>query len=129
MRPLTASEIALQLLALGVEPGGVLLVHTAFSRIAPVEGGPVGLIDALRTALGPSGTLVMPSMSDDDEHPFDIATSTCRAMGIVAETFRTLPGVLRSNSPHAFAACGPAAAAITADHPIEPPHGPISPPG
>ncbi len=50
-------------------------------------------------------------------------------MGIVAETFRRLPGVLRSDSPHAFAAVGPAAAAITAPHPVDVPHGPNSPPG
>ena len=52
-----------QLLELGVQPGGVLLVHTAFSKVKPIEGGPVGLISALHSALGPQGTLVMPSMS------------------------------------------------------------------
>ena len=35
-------------------------------------------------------------------------------MGIVAQTFWQLPGVLRSDSPHAFAAAGPQAARITA---------------
>jgi aminoglycoside 3-N-acetyltransferase len=128
-RPLRKDELVEQLLALGVEPGGVLLVHTAFSKVRPVEGGPTGLIDALQTALGPDGTLVMPSMSDDDEHPFDRATTPCLAMGVVADVFRRLPGVLRSDSPHAFAARGPRAAAITAAHPVEVPHGPDSPPG
>ena len=52
-----------QLLDLGIQPGAVLLVHTAFSRVGPVEGGPSGLIAALRDALGSDGTLVMPSMS------------------------------------------------------------------
>jgi aminoglycoside N3'-acetyltransferase len=47
----------------------------------------------------------------------------------VADTFWRLPGVLRSDSPHAFAAIGPRAAAITAPHPVEIPHGPDSPPG
>ncbi|MEM7356005.1 MAG: AAC(3) family N-acetyltransferase, partial [Acidobacteriota bacterium] len=60
-----------QLVALGIEPGGVLVVHTAFSKVAPVAGGPVGLIRALREVVGPRGTLVMPSMTDDDDHPFD----------------------------------------------------------
>ena len=55
----------------------------------------------------------------EDEHPFDARQTTCLAMGIVAETFWRMPGVLRSDSPHAFAAIGPAAARITADHPIE----------
>jgi aminoglycoside 3-N-acetyltransferase len=118
-----------QLRALGVERGGVLVVHSAFSKVRPVEGGPRGLIEALRTALGEDGTLVMPSVSDDDDHPFDAALTSCRSLGIVPETFRRMPGVLRSDSPHAFAAIGPRAAAITAPHPTDVPHGLDSPIG
>lgn len=118
-----------QLLDLGVQPSGVLVVHTAFSRVGPVEGGPAGLIDALRAALGPDGTLVMPSMSDDDDHPFDAAQTPCIGMGVVADTFWRQPGVLRSDSPHAFAAIGPQAGEITKTHPPEIPHGIDSPIG
>ena len=50
-------------------------------------------------------------------------------MGIVAQTFWQLPGVLRSDSPHAFAAAGPQAARITAPHPVDVPHGLDSPVG
>lgn len=126
---ISKTEIERQVLDLGVRPGGVLLVHTSFSQVRPVEGGPEGLIRALQTALGPQGTLVMPSMSDDDDHPFDLASTPCLGMGIVAETFWRLPGVLRSDSPHAFAARGPAAPTITAPHPIDVPHGLDSPVG
>ncbi len=126
---IASRALAAELRALGVVAGGVLLVHTAFSRVAPVEGGPAGLIAALRDVLGPGGTLVMPSMSDDDTRPFDRATTPCRGMGVVADTFWRLPGVLRSDSPHAFAAAGPHAAAITAKHPPDVPHGPDSPVG
>lgn len=94
-----------------------------------MEDGPAGLIAALREALGPDGTLVMPSMSSDDDTPFDPATTPCPDMGVVAETFWRSPGVLRSNSPHAFAAVGLHAAEITASHPAEIPHGPDSPVG
>jgi aminoglycoside 3-N-acetyltransferase len=118
-----------QLLDLGVERGRVLLVHTSFSKIGPVAGGPEGLIRALLTAVGPRGTLVMPSMSDDDDHPFDVSSTPCLGMGIVADTFWRLPGVVRSDSPHAFAAAGPAAQLVTARHPIDVPHGLISPVG
>lgn len=107
----------------------MLVVHTAFSKVAPVEGGPEGLIAALREALGPDGTLVMPSMSDDDDHPFDPATTPARSMGVVADTFWRMPGVLRSDSPHAFAAAGPDAGRILAPHPIDFPHGLDSPVG
>jgi aminoglycoside 3-N-acetyltransferase len=123
------SDVTRQLLALGVEPGGVLVVHAAFSKVGPVEGGPQGLIEAVRAALGPAGTLVMPSMSDDDDHPFDPKATPCRGMGIVADTFWRMPGVLRSDSPHAFAVIGPRAAGITAPHPVDIPHGLDSPVG
>jgi len=122
-------EVVEQLRALGVAPGGVLVVHTAFSKVGAIDDGPRGLIVALGAALGPSGTLVMPSMSDDDEEPFDPASSPCAGMGIVADTFWRLPGVRRSDSPHAFAAAGPHAAKITAPHPVDVPHGPDSPVG
>lgn len=115
--------------ALGVRARGVLLVHTAFSRLGPLAGGPEALIAALQAALGEAGTLVMPSLSDDDERPFDPAATPCRALGVVADTFWRLPGVLRSDSPHAFAACGPAAREILAPHPPDFPHGPNSPVG
>lgn len=118
-----------QLRALGVERGSVLVVHTAFSKVGPFEGGPVGLIEALLESVGTKGTLVMPSMSDDDDRPFDPAATPCRGMGVVADTFWRLPGVLRSDSPHAFAAVGPHAAAITAPHPVHTPHGLDSPVG
>jgi aminoglycoside N3'-acetyltransferase len=116
-----------QLRSLGVEPGDVLVVHTAFSEVA--TGTPETLIDALREAIEPGGTLVMPSMSDDDERVFDVHATPCLAMGVVADTFRRLPGVLRSDNPHAFAATGPHARAIVAEHPLDVPHGLDSPIG
>jgi aminoglycoside 3-N-acetyltransferase len=125
----TPTAPAEQLLALGVRPGGVLLVHTSFSKLRPIEGGPDGLITALRAAVGPAGTLVMPSMSDDDEQPFDRTRTPCAGMGVVADHFWRRPGVLRSDSPHAFAAIGPRAAEITEPHPWDFPHGPDSPVG
>lgn len=118
-----------QLLELGVQPGGVLLVHTAFSKVRPVEGGPIGLISALHAALGPNGTLVMPSMSYDDDHPFDKTKSHCTEIGVLADTFWRLPGVRRSDNNHAFAAVGPHAEEILAPHPIGIPHGLDSPVG
>ena len=66
----SVADVTEQLRALGVRPGGVLLVHASYRAVRPVEGGPVGLIHALRAALGRDGTLVMPTMTDG-ERPFD----------------------------------------------------------
>lgn len=126
---LSQQQIIDHLHQLGVQPGGVLLVHTAFSKVRPVEGGPQGLIAALEAALGAEGTLVMPSMSGDDEHVFDPRNTPTEDMGIVAETFWRLPHVLRSDSPHAFATSGPLAGQITTPHPPDVPHGLDSPVG
>ncbi len=128
-RTVPRDELVRQLLDLGVAPGGVLLAHTSFSKVRPVEDGPMGLIAALVEALGPPGTLVMPSMTDDDDHPFDPHTTPCMGLGVVADTFWRKPHVLRSDSPHAFAALGPQATYITAPHPIDRPHGLDSPVG
>ena len=87
------------------------------------RAGRLGLIAALQSAVGRDGTLVMPSMSDDDDHPFDPHTTPCIGMGVVADTFRRLPDVLRSDSPHAFAAAGPLASQIVSPHPLSLPHG------
>jgi aminoglycoside 3-N-acetyltransferase len=126
---ITQHTLTQQLLDLGLQPGGVLLVHCAFSQVKPVEGGPLGLIKALMDGLGSSGTLVMPSMTDDDDHPFNPQQTPCAGLGVVADTFWRQPGVLRSDSPHAFAAQGVEAARITAPHPPDIPHGLDSPVG
>jgi aminoglycoside N3'-acetyltransferase len=123
-------EVVAQLRALGVEKGGVLLVHASFRATRPVQGGPRGLVEALREALGPGGTLVMPSWTGDDGQPFDPATTPASPdLGVVADTFWRLPGVLRSDHCFAFAAVGPEAAWITADPLPLPPHRPESPVG
>ncbi len=127
-RPLLVAEVADQVRALGVVAGGVLLVHTSFRAVRPVAGGPAGLIEALRAALGPSGTLVMPSWTGDDDAPFDSAATPCAAdLGVVADVFWRVPGVARSAHPIAFAAAGPLATSIVAGPLPIPPHGPSSP--
>jgi aminoglycoside 3-N-acetyltransferase len=126
---ISVAQLSQQLHELGVNAGGVLLVHCAFSQVRPVEQGPIGLIAALQTILGPAGTLVMPSMTSIRDQPFDEQTTSCMEMGVVADTFWRMPSVLRSDSPHAFAALGADASWITALHPVTVPHGLDSPVG
>lgn len=127
--PASVAQLTEQLRALGVRPGGALLVHTSFRAVRPVEGGPLGLIQALRDALGARGTLVMPTMTDGATR-FDPRSTPTHEMGVTAETFWRQPGVVRSTHPGAsFAAEGPLAEAICAPQPLSPPHGPESPVG
>jgi aminoglycoside 3-N-acetyltransferase len=125
----TIGQIEQQLKALGVREGGVLLVHTSFRAVAPVEGGPLGLIAALERALGPQGTLVMPTMTDG-ESVFDPRSTPTVNMGITAETFWRQASVVRSTHPGgSFAARGRLANFICAPQALSPPHGPDSPVG
>lgn len=130
-RELSRAEVAYQLRALGVREGGVLLVHASFRATRPVEGGPAGLVGALRDALGQRGTLVMPSWSEeDDDAIFDPRTTpSSPSLGVVADTFWRLPGVVRSRHAQAFAAVGPEAARVNSDPLPLPPHVPASPVG
>jgi len=127
---LSKAEIVSRLRALGVHRAGVLLVHTSFRAVKPVEGGPLGLIEAITDAIGPGSTLVMPSFSGNDDEVFDPATTPASPdLGIVADMFWRLPGVLRSNHCHAFAAFGTYASVVTRDPLPLPPHIPASPAG
>lgn len=118
--PLTRDELARGFLAAGIRPGGVLLVHSSLSSFGSVDGGASTVIDALLDALGPEGTLCVPTLSylfvDADRPTFDVR-STPTNLGAIPETFRTRAGVTRSLHPtHSVAACGPAAGEVTGSH-------------
>ena len=140
--PVTREQLARELVALGVRPGGVLLVHSSLSALGWVCGGAQAVVLALLDALGPEGTLVVPTHtganSDPAEwrHPpvpeawwpvirahmpaFDPRVTPARGLGIVAEVARTWPGARRSAHPQdSFAAIGPEARTITAGHALE----------
>ncbi len=128
--PIKSAQLAEQLLGLGVEPGDVLLVHTSFRAVGPIEGGPEGLINALVQTVGPNGTLVMPSWPDDACVQFDpTSTPAATDLGVVAQHFWQRPGVIRTTHVHAFSALGPKAQFILSGPLPIPPHIPASPVG
>lgn len=130
LRPvLTRDAFRAALDVLGVPRGCVLMVHSSLSQFGYVEGGADAVIDALLDALGPEGTLAMPTLSCSwvGRPPYDPATTPTR-VGAIPEAFRRRPGVLRSPHPtHSVAALGPRAAEIvgghTPDRPVFAPEG------
>jgi len=122
--PLTQAQIEDDLRALGLTRGRDLLVHSALSKIGPLEGGAETMIRALIAVVGPESTIVMPTYPMPatmhewmtDPTPFCLATSPSR-MGALTEVFRGMHGTLRSAHPtHSVAAYGPAAELYTCDH-------------
>jgi aminoglycoside 3-N-acetyltransferase len=92
-----------------------LVVHASLSAFGEVDGGAVTVCQALMEAVG-DGTLLLPAFTYAETliglrpgptlayHP-DLPVSA--EIGVIAETFRHLPGVLRSSHPtHSFAAYG-----------------------
>ncbi|HEY5903413.1 MAG TPA: AAC(3) family N-acetyltransferase [Anaerolineales bacterium] len=85
---------------LGVEPGDMLLVHSSYKSFGPVEGGPQTVVDALIAALGPQGTLIMPTFNFDFNkgQPWDVR-STPSQMGVLTELVRKDPRAKRVFHP------------------------------
>ena len=115
---------------LGIRSGGVLFVHSSLGSIGHVKGGAAAVIEALLDVLGPEGTLLMPTHHYRDGRVFDV-DRTPSAVGVISETFRRRPGVLRSRHPfHPVAARGAKAAEMLRDHERSPiPDGPHTPYG
>src|SRR5574339_1246370 len=93
---------------LGVEPGDALLVHSSYKSFGPVEGGPQTVIRALEAALGPQGTLIMPTFNFDFNKgaPWDVR-STPSKMGVLTELVRQDPRTKRVFHPfYSFAILG-----------------------
>ncbi len=109
--------------ALGVQRGGVLLMHSSLSSLGWVLGGPEAVITALLDALSPDGTLLLPALSHEtvtQQHPVFDVSNTPSCVGRIAEYFRTRPGTLRSVNPtHSVCATGRLAREITSDHQLD----------
>lgn len=146
-------RLAADLAKLGVERGGVLMVHASLRTVGAVNGGPRAVVRALRRALGPEGTLVVPAFTPensdtspsfrdrvrglaDEERaavrasmpPFDGATTLAPSVGALAETVRLTPGAMRSAHPQtSFAALGLRAGGIVGRHSADCHYGEESP--
>jgi aminoglycoside 3-N-acetyltransferase len=145
----TTASLAGDLRRLGVRPGETLLVHSSLRSLGRVTGGAPAVVRALLAALGPAGTVVVPTQTADNRDPsrwhdpppeswwaeirnhvvaFDPVSTPSRRMGAVAECVRTWPGAVRSAHPQtSFAAVGPRAAALLAGHHLEAQLGEASP--
>ncbi|MET8954673.1 aminoglycoside N(3)-acetyltransferase [Streptomyces sp. NPDC004393] len=142
-RPAIGEEVLTdELRALGIRPGGVLLAHASLRSLGPVHGRSRAVVRALRAALGPQGTLVVPTFTPENSDtslfyrrriqglterqvaelrstmpPYDRRRTPALSTGRLAEEVRTHPEALRSDHPQtSFAAVGPLSHRIVSGH-------------
>jgi aminoglycoside 3-N-acetyltransferase len=143
-QPLTSEQLVRDLRQLGVAPGQTLLVHASLRSIGRVAGGAPAVVEALRGAVGPTGNVVAPTGTEGNSltsraykaRAAQLAADEARAysrtmrafdkdvtpttMGAISEALRTAGGAVRSAHPQSsFAAVGPQAGALMADHSLE----------
>lgn len=137
--PVTKTRLRHDLHRLGLRPGAIVIVQSSLSTIGWVVGGARSVIEALMETVGPDGTVMMPAFSEQISDPagwsdppvpeswietirtempaYDPARTETRAMGAIAEQFRTWPGVGRSPHPtQSWAAWGRHAGELTEQH-------------
>src|SRR5512137_2180369 len=96
MPAVTRNMIVRKLREMGLRNGDILMVHSALSSFGSVTGGAKAVVDALLEDVGPTGTLLMPTLTGD--RPYNFRTSRS-AMGAVTEEFRKRAGTVRSLNP------------------------------
>ncbi|AJE83236.1 aminocyclitol 3-N-acetyltransferase type VII [Streptomyces albus] len=146
--PVTRGRLRDDLARLGIAAGDLVMFHTRLSALGWVAGGARTVVEALRDAVGETGTLMVTCGWNDAppygftdwppewqaalraEHPaYEPELSEAdHENGRLPEVLRRWPGAVRSRHPDvSFAALGPLAGPLTEDHPWDDPHGPGSP--
>ncbi len=143
----TIADIVADLRRLGVRDGDALMVHASLKKIGPVENGAEGIIEALDTAVGPDGTLMMtlgavvahewvnerPEPEREallaNEPPYDpMVAPALPEVGRLAEGFRLRPGTVVNDNPSGrFGARGHHAEMLMRDDPWDHYYGMDSP--
>jgi aminoglycoside 3-N-acetyltransferase len=139
LMPHTRESLTHDLSQLGLEQGMTVIVHSSLKSFGYVTGGPIAVIQALMDVITPSGTIVMPMHTGDYSDPakwknppvpkewwpiirehmpaFEPQLTPTEGMGIIVETFRKWPGVIRSSHPAvSFGAWGKNAEEIVSNH-------------
>lgn len=122
----TAQRITADLRQMGIGAGDVLFVHSSMKSLGYVEGGPQAVVQGLLDAVGPQGTVMLPTYY----MPGGTILGTCQLkdyvfdprqhgthMGALPEAFLRFAGVERSIHPtHSVSAIGPQARYLTEAH-------------
>ncbi|MBN1475425.1 AAC(3) family N-acetyltransferase [Candidatus Sumerlaeota bacterium] len=99
---ITRGRLIHDLRAAGVTTGRRIFVHSSLRSLGKVKGGADTVIDALMSALGPRGTLIMPTFTYSLVHwsstPFDPSQSPSQT-GQITDSFWRRSDVRRTHHP------------------------------
>lgn len=118
------ADLENRLTKLGLKSGDSIVLHASFSPFNGFEAEIQCLIDCFLDVIGPQGHMFMMSMPYSgaareylaEGVPFDVRRTPSR-MGMITESFRRRPGVLRSSNPlHPVLAWGPYAKWVIEGH-------------
>ncbi len=113
---LSRDDLVRDLRRLGVASGMDLMVHSSLSAIGPVAGGAPTVVAALLVAIGPRGTLLLPSFNHRAVQVYNPLTSPT-TNGAIPDAGWRHPQARRSQHPtHAVAAIGPRAEEYVSGH-------------
>lgn len=126
----TSGQITADLQKMGIQPGDILFIHSSLKSLGYVDGGPTAVIQGLLDAVGPEGTLLLPTYY----MPGGSILGTCQMegyvfdprihgtnMGALPDAFLKFSGVHRSIHPtHSVSAIGKHAQYLTEAHHLAP---------
>ena len=116
---LTALNVKLALQRVGVCEGDSIITHSSFKSLGPLENGAATVVEGMRAAVGESGTVLFPTLCQEDwEHVYDNWNLDAPSdIGYLTNYFRKLPEANRSNqASHSVAAIGKDALYFTETH-------------
>lgn len=98
---LTRPQLDAALQAVGVSTGDGLLVHSALQFLGKPQSGMPMYLDALLAAVGPAGTIAVPTFSFEFNRglDFDPQTTPSKDMGVFSEFVRQQPAARRTPHP------------------------------
>lgn len=116
-RQFTTNELIDKLRQIGVKRGSNIFIHSSWDAFFNYKGNEEELIRALLDLIGPEGTLAMPAIPLIKKGKVFNIKKTVTKAGLLAEAFRTYPGVKRSiNVRHSVCAIGPLSDYLLGEH-------------
>ncbi len=119
----TAADVARALGEVGVGAGDTVMLHSSLSSMGTVVGGAKAVIDGFLDAVGPTGTLAVPTLcnwqpgEDAQVFPRWDPTRSPSYVGRISDTLWRRSEALRSDhATHSVAAIGARACELTASH-------------